>query len=211
MTIGIIGGGAAGMAAALAASENKEVQVILLERQARVGKKLSATGNGRCNLTNLHANAGGYHGEEPDFANFALEKFNVRDTLDWFRNMGLFTVAEESGRVYPYSDQANSVVDVLRFALERENIRLETGFEVEKVKKNGDVFRIEGADGSVECDRLIIACGGLAGGDGTGVGSPQAAVRTHFGMGEADRGGENRASRPAGDGAAAPADGGAPL
>ena len=163
MTIGIIGGGAAGMAAALAASENKDVQVILLERQARVGKKLSATGNGRCNLTNLHANEGGYHGEDAAFASFALETYNVSDTLNWFRNLGLFTVAEDSGRVYPYSDQANSVVDVLRFALERENIRLETGFEVEKVKKNGDVFFIEGTGGTMECDKLIIACGGLAG------------------------------------------------
>ena len=163
MTIGIIGGGAAGMAAALAASENKDVQVILLERQARVGRKLAATGNGRCNLTNLQANEGGYHGEDPSFAAFALEKYDVKETLDWFRNLGLFTVAEESGRVYPYSDQANSVVDVLRFALERENIRLETGFEVEKVKKAGDVFLIEGAEGAVTCDKLIIACGGLAG------------------------------------------------
>ena len=163
MTIGIIGGGAAGMAAALAASENENVQVILLERQARVGKKLSATGNGRCNLTNLHANEGGYHGEEASFARFALEKYNVDDTLSWFRSLGLFTVAEESGRVYPYSDQANSVVDVLRFALERENIHLETGFEVEKVKKNGDIFQIEGTGGAYECDKLIIACGGLAG------------------------------------------------
>jgi len=163
MTIGIIGGGAAGMAAALAASENKAVAVILLERQARVGKKLSATGNGRCNLTNLHANEGGYHGEDAAFADFALGKYNVEETLNWFRSLGLFTVAEDSGRVYPYSDQANSVVDVLRFALERENIRLETGFEVEKVKKNGEVFCIEGTGGTVECDKLIIACGGLAG------------------------------------------------
>ena len=163
MTIGIIGGGAAGMAAALAASENTDAQVVLLERQARVGKKLSATGNGRCNLTNLHANEGGYHGEDPSFADFALEKYNVEDTLNWFRSLGLFTVAEDSGRVYPYSDQANSVVDVLRFALERPNIRLETAFEVEKVKKNGDVFLIEGTNGTVECDKLIIACGGLAG------------------------------------------------
>ena len=163
MTIGIIGGGAAGMAAALAASENKDAQVILLERQARVGKKLSATGNGRCNLTNLHANHQSYHGEAPWFASNALIRYDVADTLAWFRSLGLFTVAEESGRVYPYSDQANSVVDVLRFALERENIRLETGFDVEKVKKNGEVFCIEGTGGTVECDKLIIACGGLAG------------------------------------------------
>ncbi len=163
MTIGIIGGGAAGMAAALAASENENTQVILLERQARVGRKLAATGNGRCNLTNLHANEGSYHGDAPEFAAFALEKYNVQETLNWFRSLGLFTVAEDSGRVYPYSDQANSVVDVLRFALERPNIRLETGFEVEKVKKNGDMFHIEGANGTFDCDKLIIACGGLAG------------------------------------------------
>ena len=68
MVIGIIGGGASGMAAALAAAENEAVQVVLLERQARVGRKLQATGNGRCNLTNLHASEGGYHGEEPSFA-----------------------------------------------------------------------------------------------------------------------------------------------
>ena len=163
MTIGIIGGGAAGMAAALAASEKENVQVILLERQARVGRKLAATGNGRCNLSNLHANEGGYHGEDASFARFALEKYNVEETLAWFRLLGLFTVAEDSGRVYPYSDQANSVVDVLRFALDKSNIRLETGFEVEKVKKNGDVFCIEGANGTVECNKLIVACGGLAG------------------------------------------------
>ena len=63
MVIGIIGGGASGMAAALAAAENAEVQVVLMERQARVGRKLQATGNGRCNLSNLHAGVQGYHGD----------------------------------------------------------------------------------------------------------------------------------------------------
>ena len=151
------------MAAALAAAENQDVQVILLERQARVGRKLAATGNGRCNLSNLHANEGGYHGEEPDFAEYALETFHVSDTLDWFQKLGLFTVAEESGRVYPYSDQANSVVDVLRFALEKPNIQLLTGFEVQKVKKTDRGFGIEAAQETIFCDKLIVACGGLAG------------------------------------------------
>ena len=122
MRIGIIGGGASGMAAALAAAENPHAEVILLERQARVGRKLQATGNGRCNLTNLHTLEGGYHGDEAEFAKFALEHFDVHATLDWFRSLGLYTVTEDSGRVYPYSDQANSVVDVLRFALEKPNI-----------------------------------------------------------------------------------------
>ena len=163
MVIGIIGGGASGMAAALAAAENPAVQVILMERQARVGRKLGATGNGRCNLTNLHAAEGGYHGDDAAFADFAISEFAPEKTLAWFSALGLFTVAEDSGRVYPYSDQANSVVDVLRFALEKENITVKLGFEAEKVKKTAAGFRIESKEETVECDCLIIACGGLAG------------------------------------------------
>ena len=163
MTVGIIGGGASGMAAALAAAQYPNTQVILLERQSRVGRKLGATGNGRCNLTNLHAGAGGYHGENPAFAGPALERYPVEETLNWFRALGLFTVAEDSGRVYPYSDQANSVVDVLRFALEKPNIRQELGFEVEKIRKTSEGFQIAGNGQTIDVDRLIIACGGLAG------------------------------------------------
>ena len=151
------------MAAALSAAENENNRVIVLERQARVGRKLQATGNGRCNLTNLHASEGGYHGEDPSFAKYAIGKFGPEATLDWFRGLGLFTVAEESGRVYPYSDQANSVLDVLRFALEKPNIEVKLGVEVEKVKKTATGFRIESKEETLECDRLIIACGGLAG------------------------------------------------
>ena len=163
MIIGIIGGGASGMAAALAAAEKKNNQILLFERQARLGKKLSATGNGRCNLTNLHADEGGFHGDCPGFVLPAMKKHDVADTLAWFRGLGLFTVAEDSGRVYPYSDQANSVVDVLRFALEKPNIQVLTGAEVIKAKQTETGFRVECADGAYECDRLIIACGGLAG------------------------------------------------
>ena len=163
MVIGIIGGGASGMAAALAAAENEQVQVVLMERQARVGRKLQATGNGRCNLTNLHANQGGYYGEEPGFVAPAIGAFGPEATLTWFRSLGLFTVAEESGRVYPYSDQANSVLDVLRFALEKPNIEVKLGFEIEKVKKTAEGFRVESKEETLECDKLIIACGGLAG------------------------------------------------
>ena len=163
MTVGIIGGGASGMAAALAAAQYPNTRVILLERQSRVGRKLGATGNGRCNLTNLHAEASAYHGENPAFAAPALERYPVEETLNWFRALGLLTVAEDSGRVYPYSDQANSVVDVLRFALEKPNIRQELGFEVEKIKKTSEGFQITGNGLTLNVDRLVIACGGLAG------------------------------------------------
>ena len=161
MVIGIIGGGASGMAAALSVAP--EHPVLLFERQARVGRKLQATGNGRCNLSNLRVSEAGYHGEEPGFVKAALAAFPAEETLEWFRNLGLYTIAEDSGRVYPYSNQANSVVDVLRFGLQKENIRLLTGFEVRKVKKTTDGFQVESGGESVRCDRLIVACGGIAG------------------------------------------------
>ncbi len=163
MVIGIIGGGASGMAAALAAAENEAVQVLLFERQARVGRKLQATGNGRCNLSNLNAARQGYHGEAPEFAEYAIGQFPPEKTLQWFAGLGLVTVAEPTGRVYPYSDQANSVVDVLRFALEKNNIRVLTGFEVSKIRKTDRGFLVENGEESHGCDRLILACGGLAG------------------------------------------------
>ena len=163
MIIGIIGGGASGMAAALAAAQNPDVQVVLFERQARLGKKLLATGNGRCNLTNLHAGEKTYHGEDAEFAVPAVAGFDPDATLEWFGSLGLVTVAEESGRVYPYSDQANSVVDVLRFALEKPNIRVCTGFDVQKLRCSGSGFAVEDAQESVFCHKVIVACGGLAG------------------------------------------------
>ena len=167
MVIGIIGGGASGMAAALTAAEDQDTRVVLMERQARLGRKLRATGNGRCNLSNLHAGKTGYHGDEAGFWQFALNRFPPEETLAWFQRMGLYTVAEASGRGYPYSDQANSVADILRFSLEKPNITVKLGFEAEKVRKTPAGFRVQSKEETVECDRLIVACGGLA---GTGLG-----------------------------------------
>ena len=163
MIIAIIGGGASGMAAALAAAENEKNQVILLERQARVGRKLQATGNGRCNLSNIHAVKGGYHGEDASFVQPAIEAFTPEETLQWFASLGLFTVTEDSGKVYPYSDQANSVVDVLRLSLVKENITLKNGYEVTKIQKTDNGFQITDGNEPIACDKLIVACGGLAG------------------------------------------------
>ena len=163
MVIGIIGAGASGMAAALAAAENPDVSVIVLERQSRVGRKLQATGNGRCNLSNIHAIDGGYHGEHPEFVLPAIHRFNPTETLLWFEKLGLYTVTEETGKIYPYSDQANSVVDILRLNLNKPNITLKLGFEAEKIQKTGDGFSVISGEETILCDRLILACGGLAG------------------------------------------------
>ncbi len=163
MVVGIIGAGASGMAAALWAAQNPNVQVILLERQARVGRKLQATGNGRCNLSNVNFHIAHYHGENPSFTQQVFSQFGVEDTLNWFASLGLCTITEPTGRIYPYSDQANSVVDVLRLALEKENISLRLGFEVEKIKTSKEGFSVESKEESLLCNRLIVACGGLAG------------------------------------------------
>ncbi|MBP3493884.1 MAG: aminoacetone oxidase family FAD-binding enzyme [Oscillospiraceae bacterium] len=162
MTVCIIGGGAAGMMAALTAADCGH-EVILLERQSRVGRKLLATGNGRCNLTNHHAAPDHYHGESSGFCADALAAFDVDATLQWFREKGLVTVAEDSGRVYPYSNMAGSVLDVLRYALERPEITLHTGCTVQRIRHRSGSFTVEADLGSFSADKVILAAGGAAG------------------------------------------------
>ena len=135
MTIAVIGAGASGMMAALTAAEQPENKILLFERQARVGRKLAVTGNGRCNLTNTGAAPENYHGAQPDFAAPALAAFPPEAALRWFAAHGLMTVTEPGGRVYPLSNAANSVVDVLRFALARPNIALRAGEAVTAVRR----------------------------------------------------------------------------
>ena len=162
MNVCIIGGGAAGMMAAITAADCGH-RVTLLERQARVGRKLMATGNGRCNLTNRHAAPEHYHGEDRDFCAYALSAFDVDATLDWFAAHGLVTMAEESGRIYPYSNMAGSVLDVLRYALERPEIDLRAGCTVTRIRRRGDGFTVESDQGSFNADKVILCAGGAAG------------------------------------------------
>ena len=163
MKVLIIGAGASGMMAALTAAEDPGNQVTLLERQSRVGRKLLATGNGRCNLTNIHADPSHYHGSDPEFVKYALRYFSVEDTLQFFRQLGLLTTTEASGKVYPFSDQANSVVDTLRFALEQRKVDLRCGCEVLSVGRKARGYQVKTAEESFYCDKLIISCGGTAG------------------------------------------------
>lgn len=159
----IIGGGASGMIAALTAAEDRNNNVILLERQQRVGRKLLATGNGRCNLTNMGASIANYHGENPEFAEAALSRFTPKDAIRFFESLGLVTVTEYGGRVYPLSNSANSVVDVLRFALEQKSIDVKTSCPAREIRKNGEGFTVITDEGNISADALIMACGGAAG------------------------------------------------
>lgn len=161
----IIGGGASGMLAALTALEDPQNTVLLSERQARMGRKLLSTGNGRCNLSNLHAAPAHYHGQDPDFCRYALEQFSVSDTLFYFASLGLETVTEPDGKIYPRSNMANSVLDVLRYALEHPRLHLLTGDGVADIRKKGDTFAVTFTSGEKRRDinKVILACGGAAG------------------------------------------------
>lgn len=161
MNVCVIGGGAAGMLAALTAAENGH-RVLLLERQSRVGRKLLATGNGRCNLSNYHVSPAHYHGGA-GFCDFALSQFDVGETLQYFASLGLLTVSEASGRIYPMSNMAGSVLDVLRYALERPEIDLQTGQTVTAVRKMPEGFSVKTETDTFSARRLILAAGGAAG------------------------------------------------
>ena len=163
MTITVIGGGAAGLMAALTAAGQGN-RVRLLERQNRVGRKLLATGNGRCNLTNLNLSPVNYHGAPASFIAPAMDAFTSADTLEFFEGLGLLTVAEDSGRVYPLSDQAGSVVDVLRFAAEAAGVEVRTEFDVTSIKQTKTGFKVCSPSESILSDKVIVCCGGMAGG-----------------------------------------------
>ncbi|OLA42949.1 MAG: hypothetical protein BHW36_04340 [Firmicutes bacterium CAG:24053_14] len=162
-TVVIIGGGASGMAAAITASNDKNNNVILLERQQRVGKKLLSTGNGRCNLTNTGAVPEHYHGAQPGFPDEVLSRFTPEDTLRFFDSLGLAVSCEYGGRVYPQSNSANSVVDVLRFALMRDNITVKTSCPARKIERRGEGFSVLTDEGKINADFVIVSCGGAAG------------------------------------------------
>ncbi|MBD9138817.1 MAG: aminoacetone oxidase family FAD-binding enzyme [Clostridiales bacterium] len=161
MNVCVIGGGAAGMLAALTAAENGH-HVLLLERQSRIGRKLLATGNGRCNLSNHHVSPAHYHGGA-GFCDFALSQFDVGETLQYFASLGLLTVSEASGRIYPMSNMAGSVLDVLRYALERPEIDLQTGQTVTAVRKMPEGFSVKTETDTFSARCLILAAGGAAG------------------------------------------------
>lgn len=166
--IAVIGAGAAGLIAAIsAARENESLKIALIDAMPIVGKKILATGNGRCNLSNRSASLHEYHNKE--FASFALNKYNVEYTLNFFKSLGLYTVSDSEGRIYPISMTAASVSDALRLEASRLFITVINNERVTSVVKNNDFFVI---NGRLRAGKIIVACGGKAspsqGSDGSG-------------------------------------------
>lgn len=164
MKIAIIGGGASGLACAvsimtLAKEKGQTVQLDVIEKNERVGKKLLATGNGRCNLTNLFIDKNCYP-YTYQFAGYALRFFPPESNLDYFSSLGLYCTADSEGRVYPMSNQASAVLDALRFSCEEAGVNFICGCECESVKKSRSGFLI---NGQRYYDKLVFACGAKSG------------------------------------------------
>ncbi|MBP3361207.1 MAG: NAD(P)/FAD-dependent oxidoreductase [Clostridia bacterium] len=178
--IAVIGGGASGLTAAISAAE-LGADVTVYEKNDRVGKKLLATGNGRCNLSNINAGIENYHGNDTSFMKPALNTFWYDETIDFFENLGLLTKADDDGRVYPYSDRSSSVVDILRLSLDKSGVNVVCGFEVSSIIKRKNVFEIVSYDGEHRfADRIIISAGGRAA-PGLGGGSSGYEILRSFG------------------------------
>lgn len=169
--IGVIGGGAAGMMAAITAASEGAV-VTLLEGGERVGKKILATGNGKCNLANLNLSTEDYNGASQEWIGECLSRFNCEDTIRFFRGIGLM-LKEKNGYLYPLSEQAASVLDVLRTELRTSGVEVITEAKVQSVEKTEEgVFTVCSGEKTYFFDKVILACGSKAapktGSDGSG-------------------------------------------
>ena len=165
----ILGGGAAGLAAALAAAQAAPAaRVTVLERNPKVGKKLLATGNGRCNLDNTAIAPEKYFTADPAALRPLLAAVDAAAPLAWFEQLGLYTRTDEAGRVYPYSNQAADVLALLELHLQRHTVQLRTGCTVSTLRqsKGGYAVQFTTAEGGTEnlrADAVICAMGGAAG------------------------------------------------
>lgn len=168
----VIGGGAAGLIAAIAAARNGS-KVIILEKMDRVGKKILATGNGRCNFTNMNMDLRFFHGSNVKFAKGVLRAFDVEQTISFFEYLGIAHKVEDGGKVFPMSDQASSVLDLLRYELQQLGIEERCNAEVVKIEREIEGFKVFLKDGKVvKGDKVILTTGGKAspqfGSDGYG-------------------------------------------
>lgn len=165
----IIGGGAAGMCAAINIKlRDRSISVAILEQLSRVGKKLITTGNGRCNISNLNINLDRYHGENLGFAEYALKNYDNYYAADFFSEIGVVFTYDETGRGYPYSLQASSVVDAMRFSLQELGVETFVDTAVLSYNKKENFFNIKTTNGDFLCESLVVASGLYSGGNKLG-------------------------------------------
>jgi predicted Rossmann fold flavoprotein len=167
----IIGAGACGIITSIMA-KNFGIQVALIEGGDRIGKKILTTGNGRCNITNSEINCLRYHSDNKLFFKHTLDSFNLDDTLNFFKSLGLYVVTLEEGKIYPMSLQASSVLDIFRFNLEDKGIPLYLNSKVKTIEKH-NLFKVITEDGTTFTSKKVLLCTGgksysKTGSDGSG-------------------------------------------
>lgn len=164
--IGIIGGGASGILAAITAAR-AGTDVTIIEKKDRIGKKILATGNGKCNLSNLSFSGKEYHSEDFPLLEPYFRQFSPKETVRFFEECGLL-LQNRDGYLYPRSGQAASVLDVLRYELERLGVTIVTDCRVTEIAVRHDAaqgrFLVRSQDGtSFTFDRILLSCGTPAG------------------------------------------------
>ena len=144
MKIAIIGAGAAGIMAAITAKRlNKNLQIDLFDANKGIGKKILASGNGRCNISNSSITSKNYIGENPDFVNFALKEFDFKAFEKFCKSVGLLLDVKESCKVYPLSNEAKSVTNLLELALNELGVNIYLESFVRDIEKVDEKFNIK--------------------------------------------------------------------
>lgn len=175
--VAVVGGGAAGMMAAVQAAY-AGARVTVYERNDRVGKKILSTGNGKCNFSNEDMRAACYYGSGAGYVDGFYKQFGVAETKTFFRELGM-RIKDRNGYLYPASEQAATVLDVLRYEMERLGIEICAGCRVTGIDGPGNPgcrLTLETETAAYKkrtYDAVILACGGRAapktGSDGTGL------------------------------------------
>ena len=168
--VAVIGGGAAGMMAAIT-SAREGARVTILEHKERIGKKILSTGNGRCNFTNTYQTPECYRSDNRDFAWNIIQKFNVEKTISFFKELGIYP-KDRNGYLYPYSDQAAAILEVLQIEVAKLDICVMTEINVLDIQPVKKGIRITTDKKTITTDSVILACGSKAapvtGSDGSG-------------------------------------------
>lgn len=171
-TVGVIGGGAAGLMAAITAAE-QGAKVTILERNDQLGKKILVTGNGKCNLTNNKISLTEYYTQNPELLAEFLNQFTCEDAKRFFEHSGLM-LKSKGDYVYPYNEQASAVREVLEYRVKQLGITVEYGCWIKRIhfEAESDCFVVYGSKREFRFDKVIITCGGQAapktGSDGGG-------------------------------------------
>lgn len=160
--VAVIGGGAAGLVAAISAARSG-ASAVVLERLPRPGKKLLATGGGRANLLNENLVPSAFTSTDPDLVASVLGRFGKGDIRSFFDGLGLRMQSEEDGRVYPVTNQASSVLKVLELEVGRLGVPVRTGFTAASVAPVPGGFSIASEEGpKLEAVAVVLAGGGKA-------------------------------------------------